>query len=232
MLCLLIERESMKNEKIKILRKGFLKKYKITRNICYIGIASLVCFLLFLVKNSVYTSVIGAFFILLMLLLVYFLIIFNEEYLEKKKMVKRLESAKYDFFHKNGFNITEDFYLEGIYADYYICIIPSCKWLRHNKKIDYDVIQAFYELEVDVNIKIKETAMSGQYYFGELIFGNNYVSFIPRDWKLPDFEQNIKGLLTVLRREELIPLSKQDWIAKIDSILISENNTTNSNNEV
>jgi hypothetical protein len=53
--------------------------------------------------------------------------------------------------------------------------------------------------------------LTGNYFLGELFFQNHCVGYIPKDWKNPDFKNNLDGLISILIREDLKPFSKENW---------------------
>lgn len=135
---------------------------------------------------------------------------FGYEYFERKKHIKKLKSKKYSFLHKKSFLLHSDLFFEGMYKEYFIRVLPIRERQNTRKEVEYDIIEAYYTFDSDDDDKIEKN-LTGSYFLGELHFSNHCVSYIPKDWKNPDFKNNLDGLLNILRRENLKPLSKEDW---------------------
>ena len=84
------------------------------------------------------------------------------------------------------------------------------KWQNARKEIEYDIIEAFYTLDLE-NSEEREEHLTGNYFLGELHFSNHCVGYLPKDWRNPDFKNNLDGLISILKRENLKPFSKEDW---------------------
>ena len=84
------------------------------------------------------------------------------------------------------------------------------KWQNARKEIEYDIIEAYYTFGLEKDEK-KEENLSGVYFLGELHFSNHCVGYYPKDWRNPDFKENLDGLISILKRENLKPFSKEDW---------------------
>ena len=130
------------------------------------------------------------------------------EYFERKKHIKKLKSERYSFLHEESFQLHNDLFFEGTYKEYFIRVLPMSKWQNTRKKIEYDIIEAYYTFDSEDN---REKNLTGNYFVGELHFSNHCVGFLPKDWKNPDFKNNLDGLISILRREDLKPFSKEDW---------------------
>jgi len=135
---------------------------------------------------------------------------FGYEYFERKKRIKKLKSEKYTFLHEESFQLHSDLFFEGTYKEYFIRVLPMSKWQNARKEIEYDVIEAYYTFDLG-NDEGYEKKLSGVYFLGELYFSNHCVGYVPKDWKNPDFKNNIDGLISILKRENLKPFSKEDW---------------------
>jgi len=129
------------------------------------------------------------------------------EYFERKKRINKLKSNKYSFLHAESFQLHSDLFFEGTYKDYFIRVLPMSKWQNARKEIEYDIIEAYYTFDTEKN----EENLTGNYFLGELHFSNHCVGFLPKDWKNPDFKNNFDGLISILKREDLKPFSKEDW---------------------
>ena len=132
---------------------------------------------------------------------------FGYEYFERKKRIKKLKSKKYSFLHAESFQLHSDLFFEGTYKEYFIRVLPMSKWQNARKEIEYDIIEAYYTFDTEKN----EENLTGIYFLGELHFSNHCVGFLPKDWKNPDFKNNFDGLISILKREDLKPFSKEDW---------------------
>lgn len=135
---------------------------------------------------------------------------------------KRLLLSKYrkypifKYLWENDFKLNKDLYFEGKYQQYEFVIFIISKF-EDGIENNYIVIRSFYNLPITYsNNKKKERDLCGKYYFGELFFENNSVTFVPYDWKRPNFEENFNALISIYQRENLTPLSKNEWLSKID----------------
>ena len=132
------------------------------------------------------------------------------EYFERKKRIKKLKSEKYSFLHEESFQLHSDLFFEGTYKEYFIRVLPMSKWQNARKEIEYDIIEAYYTLDLE-NPEEREEYLAGNYFLGELHFSNHCVGYLPKDWRNPDFKNNLDGLISILKRENLKPFSKEDW---------------------
>jgi hypothetical protein len=132
------------------------------------------------------------------------------EYFERKKRIKKLKSGKYSFLDEESFQLHSDLFFEGTYKEYFIRILPMRKWLNARKEIEYDIVEAYYTFDLDNNGE-KEKNLTGVYFLGELHFSNHCVGYIPKDWENPNFKNNLDGLISILKRENLKPFSKEEW---------------------
>lgn len=193
-----------------------MKNYNVIKNVVFIGgIITIVLFLLFTINNSIEIAFWGALSVWLLYALIFFLVIFNEEYYKPRQIIKRLNSGVYTFFDKAGFEITENLTLKGNYRGFDIILYPQTMYKQKQKNVTYDIIETFYTVDEEADLKKKEKNMGGKYNIGELIFQNQTVSFIPRKWNNLDFEDVIEEFINILNREELKPLSKKDWDEQI-----------------
>ncbi|WP_290854560.1 hypothetical protein [Fervidobacterium sp.] len=139
----------------------------------------------------------------------------SEEYYKRKKKIKKLTSDKYAFLDKQGFKLHEDLYFEGIYNGFFFRVLPMTKWIEkgrgRGKNIEYVVIESFYAFESDSIDKEREEKMSGDYFLGNVHFSDHCAGFVPKDWENPDFKENFDGLISIFKRENLIPLMKEEW---------------------
>lgn len=145
------------------------------------------------------------------------------EYCIPKEREKRLRLKKYIFLYENGFRVDEEFFFEGKYKGY-ACRIFLMSYRQGRKKdIEYDLIQVFYanESEID-NIYEKEEFLSGEYYGGNLSFSNNSVIYLPKDWEKINFKESLDGLIHLLNREGLPPISIEQWEEKYGTKLKEE----------
>lgn len=201
--------------KVPIIRKGAIKDYWTNgfNGGLYIGI---LVFLLSLINNSVLTSLYFGLVIWIGIIAILIGIGFtSEEYYKRKKKIKNLTSEKYAFLDKLHFTLHEDLYFEGIYNGFFFKVLPMTKWVQKKRgrrnDIEYVVIEAFYTSDSGSLDKERETKMCGDYFFGNVHFGNHCAGFIPKDWENPNFKENFDGLISIFKRENLIPLMKEDW---------------------
>ncbi|QIK54525.1 hypothetical protein G7051_09305 [Dysgonomonas sp. HDW5B] len=197
-----------------------LKKYKIRKIFVFIGgIITFVLFLLFTINNTVEFAFWFALIVWLLYGFIFSLVIFSEEYYKPKQIMKRLNSAKYLYFDKAGFEVTENLTLKGSYKGFDIMLYPQTIYKQKQKNVTYDIIETFYTINEESCLEKKEKNMSGKYNIGELFFQNQVVSFVPYKWCNPDYESIIEDLINILKREELKPLSKKDWDERIGNPL-------------
>jgi hypothetical protein len=101
-------------------------------------------------------------------------------------------------------------FFEGYYKNYYIKICPVCKQSNTKLYINYDIIEALYTFE-NKDDEDMEKRLTADYFLGYLIFENHRVCYVARDCKNPNFEDNLNGLIGVLKRENLMPLAQEEW---------------------
>lgn len=139
----------------------------------------------------------------------------SEEYYKQKKKIKKLTSDKYEFLDKQDFILHEDLYFEGIYNGFFFRVLPMTKWIEkgrgRGKDIEYVAIESFYTFDSDSSDNEREAKMCGDYFLGNIYFGNHCAGFVPKDWGSPDFKENFDGLISIFKRENLTPLMKEDW---------------------
>jgi hypothetical protein len=136
----------------------------------------------------------------------------SEEYFIRKKKIQKLYSARYAFLDEHHFTLHPDLYFEGEYKGFHVRVIPVTKYREKGKPLEYDIIEAFYDFDAEEqHSDEKEKKLNGNYYIGNIRFGNLCAGFIPKDWENPDFQESINGLISIFRRENLKPLSKEEW---------------------
>ena len=195
---------------IPIIRKGSFKDY--FKPGCALGVFvggfAIIGSLVDGGNSLLYSLLMGLFVWSIMVFIVGGIAFFGHEYFERKKRIKKLKSEKYSFLHEKSFQLHSDLFFEGMYKEYFIRVLPMSKWQNARKKIEYDIIEAYYTFDMEDN---KEESLTANYFLGELHFSNHCVGFIPKDWKNPDFKNNLDGLISILEREKLKPFSKEDW---------------------
>jgi hypothetical protein len=189
-----------------IIRKGSYKDY-LTPAIYGGFIIGIMWFLISLIEKPVASSLLTGLFVWIGWIILYGIGFLSEEYYMRKIQIKKLKSKKYFFLHENSFQIHSDLFFEGIYKEYFIRVLPMTS-KRKKKDIEYDVIEAYYTFNSE---NYEEEYLTGNYFWGELYFSNHCVGFLPKDWKNPDFKENLDGLISILKRENLNPLSKEEW---------------------
>lgn len=160
--------------------------------------------------SLLYSLLMGFFVWSIMVFLVGGIAFGGHEYFERKKRIKKLKSKKYSFLHKESFQLHSDLFFEGTYKEYFIRVLPMSEWQNARKEIEYYIIEAYYTFDLE-NDEEKEKNLTGVYFLGELHFSNHCVGYIPKDWRNPDFKNNLDGLISILKREKLKPFSKEDW---------------------
>ncbi|MDF1550262.1 MAG: hypothetical protein P1P88_20715 [Bacteroidales bacterium] len=204
---------------VPIIRKGSFKDY-LSDGFGDGAITGIMFFLFSLVYNPLLTSIWIGIVVWIGIILLFIGIGFpTEEYYKRKKRIKKLNSDKYIFLHDNNFTMHPDLYLEGFYRDFWFRVLPMTKWEKYKKDFEYDIIQAFYNLNAEEE-RYEEERMSGDYFLGKLIFENHCAGFIPKDWQQPDFKANFDGLISIFKREGLMPLLKSDWEERYGKKLI------------
>lgn len=161
--------------------------------------------------SLLYSLLMGLFVWIVMVFAVSGIGFFGYEYFERKKRIKKLKSEKYSFLHKESFQLHSDLFFEGMYKEYFIRVFPMSERQNTRKEVEYDIIEAYYTFDSEEDDDKKEKNLTGSYFLGELYFSNHCVGYIPNDWNNPDFKNNLDELINILRRENLKPLSKEDW---------------------
>jgi hypothetical protein len=146
----------------------------------------------------------------------------REEYFKRKKRIVELQSRKYNFLYENNFELHEDLFFEGIFKGYYFRIYPIVKWIQKGNDIKYETIEAYYDYDKNRFNHEKENNLCGEYFLGQLEFGNQIVGYLPKDWECPNFKENLEGLLYILKREGLYPIEKSVWDKEIGDKLKRE----------
>ncbi len=197
---------------IPIIRKGSFKDYRNSGlgNGILVG---LVVFGLSLIFNPFSTALMYGLLSLSGIFLLFIGVGFtSEEYFIRKKKIQKLYSARYAFLDEQHFTLYPDLYFEGEYRGFWIRVIPVTKYRERGKPVEYDIIEAFYDFESELPDTEREKQLCGNYYLGNIQFANHCAGFIPKDWQNPDFRENIDGLVSILRRGNLKPLSPKDWL--------------------
>ena len=201
--------------KVPVIRKGSIKDYLLNGfgGGLFLGIfAFLMSLASYNVLNSIYVGLILWVFIIVIWVGIGFT---SEEYFKRKKKIKKLMSDKYAFLDKQGFKLHEDLYFEGVYNGFYFRVLPLTKWIKKGigkgKDIEYIVIESIYKFDTDLEDKEREANMCGEYFLGNIYFGNHCAGFIPKDWGNPNFKENFDGLISIFRRENLKPLMIEEW---------------------
>ena len=194
---------------VPIIQKGSLKEYFKPGNGLGILFGGLAVVMSLGSGGSLFHSLLFGFVVwCIMVFVVGGIAFFGEEYFVRKKRIKRLKSEKYSFLHEESFQLHSDLFFEGTYQGYFIKVLPLSKLQTATKEIEYDVIEAYYTFDAENS---KEKELTGSYFLGELFFSNHCVGFLPKDWENPDFKSNLDELISILQRENLKPLSKEDW---------------------
>lgn len=159
----------------------------------------------------------GILFLLLVpfIFLMIYLGISSYEYFAPYFRVKKLQAPKYRFLLDQGFMVKEKAYLEGTYKGYHFRVYTMKETIQNKKgrfkQVSFDLIESCYTFP---NRIINEGNLSSRYYFGTLFFENHVVGLIPTPSSKLDFEEALNGLVLVLKREELMPLSFEEWQEK------------------
>ena len=162
-------------------------------------------------KNAVSDSFLKGLTVWVGIILLFGIGFLVEEYIKPKQQFKRVNASKYSFLHENQFVIVDDFSFNGQYKGFWFRVLTMTYFRNTKKDIIYDLIQAFYTMENVEDISKKEQVLSGNYFLGKLSFSNNCVTYLPKDWKQIDFKDNFDGLINILNREKLHPLSIKKW---------------------
>jgi len=200
---------------IPIIKKGAIKDY--WKNGFSGGlIIGILVFLLSLTNNSALTSLYFGLSTWFGIIALWIGIGFtSEEYFKRKKKIKNLVSDKYAFLNQQNFTLHEDLYFEGVYNGFFFRVLPMTKWIQRKRgrgnSIEYIVIESLYKSDSDSIDKEREAKMCGDYFLGKIHFGHHCARFVPKDWDNPDFKENFDGLISIFKRENLIPLMKEDW---------------------
>jgi len=195
---------------VPIIRKGIYKDY-LAPAISYGFVLGIMWFLYFLIELPVIYALLMGLLVWVGVIILFMGIGFpREQYYKRKKRIKKLQSEKYSFLHAESFQLHSDLFFEGTYKEYFIRILPTTKWYNARKEIEYDIIEAYYTFDSENNEK-KEEYLTGNYFLGELHFSNHCVGFLPKDWINPNFKNNLDGLVSVFKRENLKPFSKEEW---------------------
>jgi hypothetical protein len=215
--------------KIPIIRKGAYKDYWVNG---FFGglILGLLFFLISLIDSSFEKALsVGLLLWIVIMILFAGLGFLSEEYFKRKKKISKLYSSKYTFLDKNNFVLDQDLFFEGEYEGFWFKVIPITKWQEKGKDIEYDIIMAFYTFDSDLHGIENESNLCGDYFLGHLDFHNGCVKFVPKDWGNPNFRSNFDELVSILKRNKLIPYSKRDWEKRMGGRL---NDISNKEGEI
>jgi hypothetical protein len=206
--------------KVPIIRKNSYKDYLKT-SIFGGFLAGLVFGLITLLgSGSLSTSLSVGAGVWVLIIIIYMAVGFpGEEYFKRKKRIARLQSSKYNFLYENDFKLHEDLFFEGTYQDYFFRISPMVKWVPKGDDIEYEVIEAYYDYDPGKIPDIK--SLNGEYYPGVLTFANKTVSYLPKDWDMIDFKENLEGVVSILKREHLHPIEMKIWEKEVGEKLKS-----------
>lgn len=200
---------------VPVIRKGRLKSYWNTafRGGFFLG---LFVFLAALTKQSLLNSLLFGLMIWAFVIVLWIGVGFtSEEYYKRKKQIKKLMSDQYAFLDLHGFTLHEDLYFEGIYEGFFFRVCPATEYIKKGyagkKAVEYVIIESFYRFASGSTDAEREAKMSGEYNFGDVHFENHCAGFVPKDWKNPDFKANFDALITIFKREGLLPITKDDW---------------------
>lgn len=208
----------MKGENQPIIRKEKIKEYKFVKNIFLRGgVGAIILFLLFTINNTIWTALWCSIIVWMSWVLIFFFIFYRSEYYERSVIKKSLRSHRYSFFNKCDFEITKEMTLNGCYKGYEFNIIPITSVVKKMIKVQYDVIETYYEFTKGASCAKKEENMSGEYFIGKIIFENQKIYLIPSKWDNPNFEEILNGLINILSRENLRPITKKEWENHVQS---------------
>lgn len=199
---------------VTILRKEKFKDYWV--NGCFGGIITGIFFsLLSLIENSLLNSFYNGLIWCLTTIFLFCVVgFFSQEYYLRKKKIKKLHSKRYSFLDKINFKLNPDLYFEGVYKSFYFRIYnisETMKIDKKNRKLEYEIIEAFYDFDPKLNDNDFEDKLSGDYYIGNVTFENHLASLIPKDWINPNFEENMDALIEIFHWSKLYPLSIEKW---------------------
>lgn len=168
-------------------------------------------FIVLMMMHSISVALGIVTFIFIITILVYLIKIYRAEYYWEIIKLKRMESERYTFFDKQNFYISKVLDLRGEYKTFYFIITP-CTLFQKRKRIDYDVITTYYSMDYSGDTRKREEQLSGEYNVGDLIFSNNLVGFIPKDFVKPDYEDVLNSFVYILQREKLLPISEKEYV--------------------
>lgn len=198
-------------EKIQFKKEGILKQYL---NLSYpycVDFPVLIFFISLLTIGSFANALVHAFAVgIIILLFILYAYLQNEIYSKKHELLKYQKLEIFDYLRNNNFKVNKDLYFEGTHQGYQIIVFLITRE-ENGRNNDYVCIRAFYKFASSLDNIKRERDMSGKYYIGELFFENNCVTYMPYDWENPDFQENFNGLVSVLKRENLLPLTKEEW---------------------
>lgn len=180
------------------------------------AINSSLLFIVFAVMHSIGVTLGIVSFVFVVTIFVYLIKIYRAEYYRQIRKLKRLESEKYSFFDKENFYISNVLDLRGEYKKYHFIITPYTLFQKR-KRIDYDVVTTYYSMDYSKDMRRREEELSGEYNIGDLIFEDHLVGFIPKNFVNPDYEDVLTSFVYILQRENLQPISEQEYIDIMNS---------------
>jgi len=200
---------------IPVIRKGAIKDYW-SNGIVGGFLLGLIFFLISLMGHSVSGALVNGLAVWIGIVVLFIGVGFtSEEYFKRKKRIKELTSSKYAFLDENGFTLHPDLYFEGTYKEFFFRILPMSKWIEkkrgRGKDIHYVIFESFYSLNSGSQNPGKEEKMGGDYYIGRIHFANQCASLLPKDYENTDFKMNLDGLISIFQRNNLQPISKEEW---------------------
>lgn len=202
--------------KIPIIRKGVYLDY-LKPGVMGGVLIGTILFFLALINNSPSRAFYFGLTVCLGVISFYMALFAREEYFERKRKIKKLLSAKYDFLFENGFCLYDDLLLEGFYNGFYFRIPTFKRSSGESVGEEYHVIQTFFVFNPTSDDPVKDELkkqqdMTGDYYLGRVTFDNHVAALLPKDWKEPDFKENFDEFIVLLERLKLKAIPKDKWI--------------------
>jgi hypothetical protein len=199
--------------KVSVIRKERVKSYLLKGLVDGFLIGILV-FLITLVKYSALNSLYFGLISWGGVILIWMGIVFtSKEYFKRKKKIKKLTSDTFAFLYEHDFVLDDCLHFEGIYKGYFFRVFHKIEWLGGELGIwdfmEYVTIESFYTS--DSLDDEREAKMCGMNFLGNVKAGYNCITLLPRDCQNPDFKKDFDGLISILKREKLAPISEEDW---------------------
>jgi hypothetical protein len=133
------------------------------------------------------------------------------EFVLRLIVVKYLSSDKYDPLYKLGFVLKDDLFFEGKYLNYHMRVVPFIKFrLLRISRVD-NIITTYYQSDNLIIDKAKEEVLTGDYFNGLMAFDLQSVACVPKKSSFQSFEKCFDGIVYILNREGLQPLSLENW---------------------